>query len=193
MSSWHVFKSKLSKCKMTRRVRACLAGRGALSLSWGGCPCSAVMYHKVRFPFWMAYKVSRNARGWSSVLGSDLPVLVQPCPGLGPGPATSTLGNQRTVGTLRLEKTSLHLSTPHHFHCPHPSVPHPRSSATPPQIVIPPLPGQLCQCRTAVPNTQPEMQGLIPAAAGFLALLTAAPVQLHLFFKPTVMDSRRYG
>lgn len=87
--------------------------------SGGGCSCSAVVYHKIRFPFWMAFKVSRNGRGWSSVLGPYLAVLVQPCHGPCPGPAASTLGNQRTMGTLRLQKSSLHPSTPRCAHCPH--------------------------------------------------------------------------
>jgi len=49
-------------------------------------------------------------------------------------------------------------SPPHHAHCPHPSVPHPHSSGTPPGALTPPVP---MQCLTTLfeeifPSIQPE-------------------------------------
>ena len=50
----------------------------------------------------------------------------------------------KTIESFRLEKTSeitqSNPSPPHRAHCPHPSVPHPHGSGTPPRMVTPPPP-----------------------------------------------------
>jgi len=59
--------------------------------------------------------------------------------------------SHRTMESLRLEKASKTIHpTISSARCPHPSVPHPHGSGTPPGAVTPPLPGQLCHCSTAL-------------------------------------------
>ena len=67
----------------------------------------------------------------------------------GCGRELSTSHRNAELGMLErpLRSPSPTAAHPHRAHCP--SVPHPHGSGTPPGVVTPPLPGQLCHCLTA--------------------------------------------
>jgi len=63
----------------------------------------------------------------------------------------SAAGNHRVIKVGKdLRSPSRTPAHPHHAHCPQPSVPHLRSSGTPPGVETPPFLGQLCHCLTAL-------------------------------------------
>ena len=118
---------------------------------------------------------------WEAAMAASLlPCPVPPCKDLQRLPehlprvpftelAVHFMGSYRTTEPLRLEKTSrIPMPNPSpaqlthaHAHCLHPSVPHPRSSGTPPGMVPPHSLGSCASARLLfgeeiVPNTQPD-------------------------------------
>ena len=97
-------------------------------------------------PHWLGCSSVSTARGTG---GPSLSLQRCPC-------SADTLVECRITESLRLGKTQVQRPqiqpqpTPTMSHCPHPSVPHPHSSQTPPGMGTLPLPGQLCHCLTAL-------------------------------------------
>lgn len=61
--SWHVLKAKPGKCKVTREIRACLAGRRGASLIRGRLSLQRGEISQNYVPLYTAFKVSRKQRG----------------------------------------------------------------------------------------------------------------------------------